>query len=102
MIRYAVGADVGTSALKAALIDPGRGVIATAEHGYPMHHPHPGWVENDPEDWYRALAAAVGEVFARTGADARSIGALCVVGQRDVAVLLGANGRVLAPCIHWT
>ena len=102
MRRYVIGADVGSSALKAALVHPDQGVVAVAEHSYAMHRPHPGWAENDPGDWFRALAAAVPNVLAGAGVNAREVGALCLVGQRDVAVLLGADGTVLAPCIHWT
>ena len=99
---YLLGADVGTSALKAALVHPERGVVAVAERPYPLHRPHPGWAENDPEDWYAALAAAVPEVLARARVGAAQVDALCLVGQRDVAVLLDEAGRVLTPCIHWT
>ena len=52
---YVIGADVGTSALKAVLVHAERGVVAAAEHAYPMDRPEPGWAQNDPEDWYRAL-----------------------------------------------
>jgi xylulokinase len=102
MRRYVIGADVGSSALKAALVHPDQGVVAVAERTYPMHRPRPGWAENDPQDWFRALAAALPQVLADAGVSAREVGALCLVGQRDIAVLLGADGTVLAPCIHWT
>ena len=102
MIGYVVGADIGSSGLKAVLVHPDRGVVAVAEHGYPMHRPHPGWAENDPDDWYRALARAVPELLARADVPAAQVRALCLVGQRDVAVLLDEAGAVLGPCIHWT
>jgi xylulokinase len=99
---YVVGADVGTSALKAVLVHPERGVVAVAEHTHPMYRPQPGWAQNDPGDWYRALARAVPEVLAAAAVPASQVLALCLVGQRDVAVLLDAAGTVLTPCIHWT
>lgn len=102
MSPYVIGADVGSSALKAALVHPERGVVAIAEHGYPMHRPRPQWAENDPDDWYRALCEAIPEVLQTGGVDASEVAALCIAGQRDVAVLLDAEGRVLAPCIHWS
>ena len=102
MRRYVIGADVGSSGLKAALVHPDQGVVAVAEQAYPMHRPHPGWAENDPDDWFRALAAAVPQVLRQAGVSAAEVGSLCLVGQRDIAVLLGADGTVLAPCIHWT
>jgi xylulokinase len=102
MIDYVVGADIGSSGLKGVLLHPDRGVVAVAEHGYPMHRPHRGWAENDPDDWYRALARAVPEILADADVPASQVRGLCVVGQRDVAVLLDETGAVLAPCIHWT
>lgn len=97
-----VGADVGSSALKAALVHPDRGVVAVAEHTYPMHRPHRGWAENDPEDWYQALAAAVPEVLKTSRVSAAEVKSLCLVGQRDIAVLVDEHGEVLTRCIHWT
>ena len=102
MSGYVVGADVGSSALKAALVHPDRGVVAVAEHTYLMHRPHKDWAENDPEDWYLALAAAVSEVLKTSRVSAVEVKALCLVGQRDVAVLVDDQGEVVTPCIHWT
>jgi xylulokinase len=102
MIGYVVGADIGSSGLKAVLMHPDRGVLAVAEHSYPLHRPQPGWAENDPDDWYRALAQAVPELLGTARVPANQVRGLCVVGQRDVAVLLDDTGTVLTPCIHWT
>jgi xylulokinase len=102
MIDYVVGADIGSSGLKAVLVHPDRGVVAVAEHGYPMHRPRRGWAENDPDDWFRALARAVPQLLGHAAVPASQVRGLCVVGQRDVAVLLDRDGEVLGPCIHWT
>ena len=67
-----------------------------------MHRPHKDWAENDPEDWYLALAAAVSEVLKTSRVSAVEVKALCLVGQRDVAVLVDDQGEVVTPCIHWT
>jgi len=99
---YVVGADIGSSALKAALLHPDLGVAAVAEHAYPMHRPQRDWAENDPEDWYLALAAVIPELLSRASVPSAEVRALCLVGQRDIAVLLDGDGTVLAPCIHWT
>jgi xylulokinase len=102
MTAYVVGADVGSSCLKAALIHPDRGVVAIAEQIYPMRRPHPGWAQNNAPDWYDALKRAVPEVLAAGKVSAGEVAALCLVGQRDIAVLLDQEGEVLAPVIHWT
>ena len=97
-----IGADIGSSALKAVIVDPVRGVLGVAEHAYPMHRPHPGWAENDPDDWPRALAAAVPTLLDLARATGDDVRGLCVVGQRDPVVLLDGEDRVVAPAIHWT
>lgn len=97
-----IGADIGSSALKAVLVDPAAGVLAVAEQPYRMHRPHPGWAENDPADWFDAVVAAVSELLATAGIAAAEVAGLCVVGQRDPVVLLDEQLRVLTPAIHWT
>jgi sugar (pentulose or hexulose) kinase len=97
-----IGADIGTSALKAVLVDPAIGVLAVTERPYPMYRPHPGWAENDPADWFDAVVAAVGDLLTSAGVPGGDVAGLCVVGQRDPVVLLDARRRVLAPTIHWT
>jgi xylulokinase len=99
---YVIGADVGSSCLKAALVHSERGVMAIAEKTYPMHRPHPGWAENDPADWYDALARAVPEVLAAAKVSPGEVSALCLVGQRDIAVLLDQAGDPVGPVIHWS
>ena len=102
MSGYVVGADIGTSCLKVALVHPERGVISISEQPYPMHRPEPFWAQNDAHDWYAALAKAIPEVLNSGGVDPKEVVALCLVGQRDLAVLLDEDGEVLTPVIHWT
>jgi xylulokinase len=96
------GAAPPPSALKAVLVHADEGVVGAAEHTYPMHRPQRDRAENDPDDWFRALAAAIPELLTRTGIAAGEVAALCLVGQRDIAVLIDDAGTVLGPCIHWT
>jgi len=102
MSSYVLGADVGTSCLKVVLIHPERGVISKDEFSYQMNRPHAFWAENDAEDWYIALTKAIPKVLITAGITASDVAALCIVGQRDIGVLLDGNGEVLAPVIHWT
>ena len=102
MSGLVIGADVGSSALKAAIVCADRGVLAVDERPYPMLRPYPGWAENDAEDWWRALVTAVRALLDTSGEDPASVVALCVSSQRDIAVLLDRNGAPLAPCIHWS
>jgi xylulokinase len=101
-VSHLIGLDLGTSALKAVLAHREHGVVAVAEHAYPMHRPAPGWAENDPEDWLRAAAGAVPELLARGGIAAGDVVAVCIVGQRDIAALIDADGAPLGRSIHWS
>jgi xylulokinase len=89
-----VGLDVGTTGVKAVAISPSGEVLATDEESYTLSTPHPGWAEQDPEDWWRAAEAVLtrlpfGEV--RLG----------LSGQMHGLVCLGDADRVLRPAILW-
>jgi xylulokinase len=64
-VTQLVGLDVGTTGVKALALSPEGDVLARAEESYGLSTPHPGWAEQDPEDWWqaaeRALAALGGE-----------------------------------------
>lgn len=91
-----VGLDVGTTGVKAIAVSPTGAVVARAEHGYPLSTPHPGWSEQDPEDWWVASEAALAEVSA--GQEVIGIG---LSGQMHGLVALDAAGSVIRPAILW-
>ena len=87
-----VGLDVGTTAVKGVAISPGGDLLATAEEGYPLSTPRPGWAEQDPEDWWRAAQTVLGQLPA---------GPVGFSGQMHGLVALGDRDRVLRPAILW-
>lgn len=94
-----LGIDLGTSGLRALLMDADGAVLGSAERPYTVAHPQPGWAEQDPGDWIAALEAAVGELRTLPGfAALRGIG---VAGHMHGATLLDAADQVLRPCILW-
>ncbi|MGH2497861.1 MAG: xylulokinase [Ktedonobacteraceae bacterium] len=104
-MRVLLGIDLGTTGVKAALFGADDGqVVASAFFEYPLYHPHPGWAEQLPEDWWRATIAAIRtclEAAARHGvmpADVRGVG---LSGQMHGVVLLDEQSMVLRPCIIW-
>ena len=96
-----LGLDLGTSGLRVLLVDAEETVIAEAEATYTVAHKHPGWSEQDPADWCRALAAALGDLSARAPDAVRQIRALSFSGHMHGATLLDAEGEVLRPCMLW-
>ena len=89
-----IGLDVGTTGVKALAITPDGDVLASAEEGYGLSTPQPGWSEQDPEDWWRASEAAL----ARLGVDTPTVG---FSGQMHGLVCLDGRGEVLRPAILW-
>ena len=89
-----VGLDVGTTGVKAVAISPDGEVLATDEEQYALSTPHPGWAEQDPEDWWRAAEA----VLARLPFDEIRLG---YSGQMHGLVCLDEGDRVLRPAILW-
>ena len=89
-----VGMDVGTTGVKAVAISPEGEVLATDEEAYPLSTPHPGWAEQDPEDWWRAAEAVLTRL---------PFGEICLglSGQMHGLVCLDGADRVLRPAILW-
>ena len=87
-----IGLDVGTTGVKAVAISPEGELLASAEEGYPLSTPHPGWAEQDPEDWWRAAEACLARL---------PQGPVGLSGQMHGLVVLDADDRLLRPAILW-
>jgi len=91
------GLDVGTSAVKGLALDGEGRVLATADAGYELSTPRPGWAEQDPEDWWLATAGVLERLRAAAGPPL-GIG---LSGQMHGLVVLDSRDRVLRPAILW-
>jgi xylulokinase len=100
-----LGIDIGTTGAKAILCRAADGhVLAIGFAPYPLHHPRPGWAEQDPEDWWAACAVAVRACLdgaAPAGTAPATVRGLALSGQMHGAVLLDDAGRPVRPCIIW-
>ncbi|MEM1313023.1 MAG: xylulokinase [Pseudomonadota bacterium] len=94
-----LGLDLGTSSLKALLIDEDQRTLAEAEAPLSVSRPHPGWSEQDPADWIAAAEQALDAVSARV--DLASVRAIGLSGQMHGATLLDEADRPLRPCLLW-
>jgi xylulokinase len=93
-----VGIDIGTTGTKGVAIDPTTGSVATtAQAEYPVRSPHPGWMEQDPDDW----VAAAQTVLHRIRSEGVEILGLGLSGQMHGLVCLDAADRVIRPAILW-
>jgi len=92
--------DVGTGGTRAVLVN-GQGQLvgsASSEHAA-FRTPHPGWAEQDPDDWWRAAQEAIRAVLESIpGARVDGVG---LTGQMHGAVMLDREGKVLRPSLIW-
>ena len=93
-----LGLDLGTSGLKAVLIDADQSVLAEASAPLKVSRPADGWSEQAPADWIGAAETVLGQLAAHGLGAVRGIG---LSGQMHGATLLSASDDVLRPCILW-
>ena len=93
-----LGIDIGTSGVKAVVIDRDGAIAAQATAALTVQRPHPLWSEQDPDAWWQATDAAVRALPADVRRAVRGIG---IAGQMHGATLLGADDRPLRPAILW-
>ncbi len=94
-----LGLDLGTSSIKALLLDVRGVVISVGRSAYPIDNPRPGWAEQDPETWWNATRKAVSQATARYNpADIVGIG---ISGQMHGMVLVKRDGKPVYPAVIW-
>jgi len=94
-----LGLDVGTSGVKAIVVDEAGRVLAAATTPLRLATPQPGWAEQHPDDWWNATLASLREVLAHgRGARVASVG---ISGQMHSSVFLDAAGSVIRPALLW-
>lgn len=96
---YYIGIDLGTSAVKLLLMD-GKGTIHNVvSKEYPLYFPHPGWSEQNPEDWYEKSMDGLSELL--YGFDKSKVAGISFGGQMHGLVILDEQDRVIRPAILW-
>lgn len=98
---YFLGIDTSTTSSKALLINERGEMIAVASNPHTLQTPKPLWSEQDPREWWEAVAASISSVLEQAGVGGEGIGAVGLTGQMHGLVLLGDAGDVLRPAILW-
>ena len=96
-----VGLDLGTSGVRALLVDADGAAVAVADAGLSVSHPHPGWSEQDPADWIAASEQALASLVEQAPEAMAHLRGIGLSGQMHGATLLDAEGAVLRPCMLW-
>jgi xylulokinase len=94
-----MGLDVGTSGVKAILVDQDGEVVASALTPLSMSTPYPGWAEQDPDAWWEATVASVRRL--REERPDAEIGGIGISGQMHSSVFLDRAGQVIRPALLW-
>ena len=105
MMKYLLGYDIGSSSIKASLLDIATGrAVATAispKTEMEIDVPQAGWAEQRPERWWQECVNATAELKADHGFDARLVAGIGISYQMHGLVLVGRAGQVLRPAIIW-
>ena len=97
-----LGIDIGTSGVKAILIDrAGRAIGDETARAVEPVRPQPGWSEQNPADWWDAVLKACDALAKSHPADMAAVRGIGLSGHMHGATLLGRNDEVLRPCILW-
>jgi xylulokinase len=96
-----VGVDIGTQSLKAVVCDDALKVAGEASVAYEACFPRPGWAEQDPTLWERALGPAIAGALDEARAEPADVRALGIAGQLDGCIPVDRDDAALAPAIIW-
>ena len=103
--RYLLGFDVGSSSVKASLVDADTGVCAATafypEKEAPIMAVKAGWAEQDPQMWWDNAKLSLKKIMADAGASADDIKAIGISYQMHGLVCVDKNQQVLRPSIIW-
>jgi xylulokinase len=96
-----LGIDTSTTGSKALLIDKRGQVRSVASTPHTLQTPRPLWSEQDPREWWEAVAASIRSVLEQAGIGGEEVGAVGLTGQMHGLVLLNDAGDILRPAILW-
>lgn len=94
-----IGVDLGTSAVKLLLMDGTGKIHKIVSREYPIAFPHPGWSEQNPEDWFAQSMEGIKELIAEC--DKSQVAGIGFGGQMHGLVAVDADERVIRPAILW-
>ncbi|MCY4137492.1 MAG: xylulokinase [Rhodobacteraceae bacterium] len=96
-----VGLDLGTSGLRALLVDGGGQMLGEAETAFGTMHPRPGWSEQAPKSWIEACRIVMSGLERDHPGAVESVRGIGISGHMHGATLLDEDGVALRPCILW-
>ncbi|MCB9958513.1 MAG: xylulokinase [Rhodospirillaceae bacterium] len=96
-----LGIDIGTSGVKAVVVDDAGEVVDQGSAHLKVDRPYPQWAEQNPDDWWRGAEAAVADIKARSPQALAAVRGAGLSGQQHSTTLLDEAERPLRPAILW-
>jgi xylulokinase len=96
-----LGIDLGTSSIKALLVDDEQRIVAEASEPLTVDRPRPLWSEQSPEAWWSATAKVAARLRDAAKPAFSAVRGIGLSGQMHGATLLDSELRVLRPAILW-
>ena len=100
-MEYVIAHDVGTSSVKSALVSSRGEVIAHSTYAYGLSYPHPGWVEQDPEDYWKGSVQNTRSILSESGIDPAQILGIVFSTQAMGIIPIDKHGNTLKYNITW-
>lgn len=94
-----IGIDLGTSAVKLLLMNEAGQILNVVSRTYPLEFPRPGWSQQNPEDWRKAVWEGIPALL--EGFDRAQVAGIGAGGQMHGLVVLDEADRVIRPAILW-
>ena len=94
-----IGVDLGTSAVKLLMMDENGNIQKIVSKEYPLYFPHPGWSEQNPQDWFAQSMEGIKELTSEC--DKSQVAGISFGGQMHGLVVLDKDDQVIRPAILW-
>lgn len=96
-----LGLDIGTSGVKALLIDERQSILESSHASLDVSRPKPAWSEQSPDDWIKATKEAIEDLVSKKPQELAALKGIGLSGQMHGATLLDTADRPLRPAILW-
>lgn len=100
MINTLLAIDIGTQSTRALVITATGTILAKASYEYGLQTPHPGWAQQDAEEWWQATVATIQSVLQQSGVDPGAIACVAVDSQMHATIPIDRAGQVIAPAVQ--
>ena len=102
MPSYLLSLDQGTTSSRAIVFSHQGEIVATGQHEFPQHFPHPGWVEHEPQDIWNSTIDSAREAIEKAGIQAADITAIGITNQRETTLVWDRHtGEPVYRAIVW-